>query len=261
MKHLVQTGLRAAHALVLQRPLPRKLGVYLHELPAAHHAAFRAFADHFRRAGYRFATPDDFLADPAERALFLSFDDAYRHWFEALPLFEALGVTATFYVNTAPLRDRATPAEVEAYFDRLRYAGPRVPLSTDEVRALAAAGHTVGAHTHTHPNLAALPFEAACDEIRRNKEELEALLGAPVRHFAYPYGLRRYFSERLRAYCLSIGFTTVANAIPGLQHAPPLPERLQRSGWHLHRGLAFNLRNLRIDGRFFERLTGRSAVG
>ena len=61
-------------------------------------------------------------------------------------------------------------------------------MSTGQLRTLHATGMDIGGHTHTHPILARLDAERARDEILAGKTRLEALLGAPVRVFAYPNG-------------------------------------------------------------------------
>lgn len=214
-----------------------------------------------RGEGYRFVDADEFLASPHGRCAYLTFDDNYRSWHRALALLDELEVRATFYVNTRYFRDWASPSEIEDFYDRLEYDGERVPLTTSELLDLDEAGHTIGAHTHSHRALASLPPEEAKREVRRSKEVLEALLGKRIRHFSYPYGMRRHFTEGLRDYCLQIGFDTVANAIPGLQHAPQTPDRIHRVAWHFRKPPSYNLDSIRIDGRYFERLTGRSATG
>ena len=72
--------------------------------------------------------------------------------------------------------------------------------------------------------------------------------------------MRRHFTPALRAACLEYGFKTIASGIPGHLHGPSAG-LLHRTLWDLERSLDHNLQNLRIDGRLFERLTGRSAVG
>lgn len=71
------------------------------------------------------------------------------------------------------------------------------PLTTDEVKQLAAGGHIeIGAHTVSHSMLAALPASVQRQEIEQSKADLEELLGFPVRSFAYPFGtLSDYTSE------------------------------------------------------------------
>ncbi len=261
IRSVAQSGVRLVHTVAFDRGMPAKVGVYGHDLRPAWHGGLRAMLEMFRDEGYRFAAPDDFLADPGERCVFVSFDDNYRSWYDAIPVLAEEGVRVTFYVNTCALRDRSGTVEIDAYYDRLGVTGPRVPLSTDELRALDAAGHTIGTHTHSHRALTGLPHEVAMADIRRGKEELEAILGKEVRHFAYPYGMRRHFDDELRAACASIGFTTIANAIPGLQHVGQSPLSINRSGWRFDRPVATNRRLLCVDGSRFEAMTGRSAVG
>lgn len=61
-------------------------------------------------------------------------------------------------------------------------------MTSDEVRALAAGGQEIGAHTRLHPILARLPADQARSEILDGRAELEDMLGSPVRLFAYPNG-------------------------------------------------------------------------
>ncbi|MEM8600020.1 MAG: polysaccharide deacetylase family protein [Bacteroidota bacterium] len=262
MKSLVQAAIRGAHAVFADRGLPNRLALYFHSLEPHEYDAFERAIDWAKGEGYRFVDgPTAFLAAPdGERVAWVSFDDNYRAWHQALPLLQRLEVTATFYTNTGVFRDRATASDLDAYFDRIVHHGDRTSLTTDELREIAAAGHVIGAHTHTHRCLADLPYEEAVAEIDRSLHELEALLEAPVEHFSYPFGMRRHFTEELRRYCKA-NFTTVANAIPAMLHAPQRADALQRAGWHFDRSHAQNVSALRIDGQRFEALTGRSAVG
>jgi peptidoglycan/xylan/chitin deacetylase (PgdA/CDA1 family) len=261
LKSVTQSAVTSIHQVAFDRGLPRKVGVYLHSLPEQDHDSFGEMCGFFRDEGYRFTGPGEFLDDPDERCVFVSFDDNYRTWYEAMPLFDTLDVRATFYVNTCAVRERDDADEIEVYFDRLGFTGPRIPLSAAELVALDDAGHTIGTHTHSHHRLTSISHDDALADITTGKEDLEAILGKPVVHFAYPYGMRRHFSEELRTACRAMGFETISNAIPGMQHAPQTPTSINRSGWDPHRPLAENLKRLSIDGQWFERRTGRSAVG
>lgn len=64
-----------------------------------------------------------------------------------------------------------------------------VMLRSDQVKALRQAGMTIGAHTVSHPILLKLTAEQARREIDQSRQHLEAILGEPVRHFAYPNGV------------------------------------------------------------------------
>lgn len=255
-----QSIIRRVHLELLSRPLPSRLAIYFHDVEPELRPAFRKMVEYLRSLEYRFVGPDAFL-EAGDRVVFLSFDDNYRSWCEALPFFAELGLSATFYVNTCAFRDRARPGEIEAYFNRLHSQGQRISLSVAELRAIASAGHVVGAHGHSHRILSALPAAEAREDIAVSKRLLEDLLGEEVAHFSYPYGMRRHFNADLRAFCRSIGFRTVSNAIPGMQFARQRADEIQRSIWRLNVPIDVNLENLCADGRLFERLTGRSALG
>jgi peptidoglycan/xylan/chitin deacetylase (PgdA/CDA1 family) len=89
-------------------------------------------------------------------------------------------------------------AEIQDVLDQLRTWRGRTALQRDdtlrvmdasELRRLSALGHMdVGAHTRTHPVLAAQSPEVQRAEIAGSRADLEAWLEAPVRGFAYPFG-------------------------------------------------------------------------
>jgi peptidoglycan/xylan/chitin deacetylase (PgdA/CDA1 family) len=74
-------------------------------------------------------------------------------------------------------------------------------LTQEEVCELAGGGLVeIGAHTATHPVLAAQPLKAQREELLQSKTWLEDLLGRPVTSFSYPYGgSRHYSSETVQA--------------------------------------------------------------
>jgi peptidoglycan/xylan/chitin deacetylase (PgdA/CDA1 family) len=259
-QHRIQGLVRAVHHRFFRRPLPRKLALYLHAT-AGRMGRLEELLRFLRGQSYAFAGPDAFVS-ATDRTVFLSLDDNYRSWLHALDLFERFQVRATFYVNSWPFRDRVSAAETRTYLKKLGIVSDEeATLSTGELRDIADAGHLIGAHTHTHPVLTSIPQNLAREEIRVSKEELERIVQRPVMHFSYPFGMRRHFSRSLRAYCRSIGFMTIANAIPCMQYAPSRPDALHRSVWYLDQPLKYNLANVCTDGRLFQALTGRSAVG
>lgn len=95
-------------------------------------------------------------------------------------------------------------AELSRMVDELRaqdsWTLPPQELATLDWARLAAmhrAGIIIGSHTHTH---ALLDHESAAtvrEELSRSRRLLEAVVGAPVRHFAYPDG--RFNSSVVRA--------------------------------------------------------------
>jgi peptidoglycan-N-acetylglucosamine deacetylase len=58
-------------------------------------------------------------------------------------------------------------------------------------KQIAAAGHLIGNHSWSHPNLSlSLPARIR-EELRRTKQTLEQIIGRPVRYFRPPFGARR----------------------------------------------------------------------
>jgi peptidoglycan/xylan/chitin deacetylase (PgdA/CDA1 family) len=74
-------------------------------------------------------------------------------------------------------------------------------LTLEELKQLAADDlFEIGAHTVTHPLLAAQPVETQDRELRESKSWLETLLERPVTSFSYPYGgSSHYSSETVQA--------------------------------------------------------------
>lgn len=277
MKGLLQGAIRGFHSRLLNRGLPNRLGLYFHNVELSQRQTFSELVGRIKGLGYRFVDADEYVAtgratvevpqkrrnrSSAEKLAFVSFDDNYFEWYESLPLLDSLQIRCTFYVNTAPLRDMATDSEIERYYsDRLHYKGtPTRPLSMNEVRSIRDAGHTIGVHSHNHFVLSELPFERAKEEIYICSDHLEQALGQKVKHFSYPFGMRRHFTPELREYCLDSGFESIARATPGLLHQPFDGVTIQRTNWRLEDTFDENQLRFSIDGRLFERVTGRSAV-
>ncbi|HEU5297035.1 MAG TPA: polysaccharide deacetylase family protein [Burkholderiaceae bacterium] len=83
-------------------------------------------------------------------------------------------------------RDAITQAIV------LAAGGARAPalmMTRQQVRSLREMGMEIGAHTISHPILTRLTPDAAVEEIRGGKTELERILREPVELFAYPNGV------------------------------------------------------------------------
>lgn len=63
-----------------------------------------------------------------------------------------------------------------------------VMMTAEQVRVMADAGMTIGAHTVSHPILARVSDEQALTEMTESKRRLEAIIGREVTLFAYPNG-------------------------------------------------------------------------
>jgi len=155
-----------------------------------------------RRWGYELVTfgawAELVAADAAAGHATLTFDDGYADNLHALvPVLRAHGATATVFV-------------VSSWLGEAHPVTPWTPiLSADELRRLHAVGVEIGGHTATHPDLVTLAGDAQRAELERGRRELEAVLDAPVRVAAYPYG---HADATTRAACRDAGFVAACRA-------------------------------------------------
>ena len=61
----------------------------------------------------------------------------------------------------------------------------------DLVRRIAEAGHLIGNHSWSHPNLALTAPSRILDELARTSDALAQITGQPVGYFRPPFGARR----------------------------------------------------------------------
>ncbi len=108
-------------------------------------------------------------------------------------------------------------------------AGSGLMMSWDQVRALKKAGHTIGGHTLSHPNLAQVSEGEARAEICGCKERLDKQLGEPIEHFSYPHpALNPHWSAKTFAITQEAGFRSAVLTTPGMVVAGDHPHSLKR---------------------------------
>jgi peptidoglycan/xylan/chitin deacetylase (PgdA/CDA1 family) len=187
------------------------------------------------------------LAAPnaARPVVVVTFDDGYAdNLHEALPVLKQHDVPVTLFVSTraittgrefwwdelarmlgpggrydamwTKLRD-ADAATRESELETIRTATgtdevtPRAdhrPLSVDELARLAGEPLVeLGAHTVSHPRLAALHAASQRDEIEESRRVLESLTGRRVESFAYPFGRAADYTPETMALVRDAGFT------------------------------------------------------
>ena len=105
-------------------------------------------------------------------------------------------------------------------------------LTWAEVRELAAAGWTIGAHTVTHSNVAMLDPAHAEAEIVGSRDALAAAIGTPVCHFCYPNsgGQHTYFGPVVSQVLRKTGFRSATTSRPGALRPGADPFLLPRLG-------------------------------
>lgn len=148
----------------------------------------------------------------------------------------------------APLAGRAqdlavaeleTQLQVEAY-----KPDPGLMLTWDQIRRIQSAGHIIGSHTLTHPNMAYVAdLDILKHEMISSKEQIERHIGAPVIHFSYPSPmLEPHWSDHTIDVCKMAGYLTATTCTSGkvVQGDNPLaikrmwvPDTLQEFEWCL----------------------------
>jgi peptidoglycan/xylan/chitin deacetylase (PgdA/CDA1 family) len=89
---------------------------------------------------------------------------------------------------TPKLLDTLAAHKIKATFFML---GSRAQAQPVLVKRIVDAGHLVGNHSWSHPNLAYTAAAKVRDELERTKDVLEQLSGKPVLFFRPPFGARR----------------------------------------------------------------------
>ena len=119
-------------------------------------------------------------------------NDTWRAW--SPPLTRRQEVYLAIWQALRPLGDEernGVMAQLRSIFSASGSCqwAPSRAMTQDQARALVTGGLVaIGAHTVTHPQLTGLGMKARDREIVESKAACEALIGAHVPGFAYPYG-------------------------------------------------------------------------
>ena len=151
--------------------------------------------------------------DNNEPCISFSSDDGVKNNLLAAKILEKHDAKACFFINpdSIGLTDFST---VESFCrDRLEIP-PVEFLDWDDVNALQARGHEIGAHTMGHINVAEIPIEAFREDLEYSREVLQSRCGAAI-HFAYPYGRYFHFNPAAMAAVFDAGFESCASAERG----------------------------------------------
>lgn len=100
----------------------------------------------------------------------------------------------------------------------------RQVLSLEEIGDLTNLGTDIGAHTASHPILPTCDDETAFHEIVTSQAQLEAKIGAPVRHFCYPSGA---YCERDEELVRQANYRSARTTERGLNDQRTNPYRLR----------------------------------
>lgn len=100
-----------------------------------------------------------------ENPVMITFDDGFASQWQAAAMLDQYGMCGVFFIT----------------LDQPR-------MSDDQLRDLAARGHEIGSHTHTHPDLTLLSDEALAYEVGHSRQMLLDMGIPEVDFLAYPYG-------------------------------------------------------------------------
>jgi peptidoglycan/xylan/chitin deacetylase (PgdA/CDA1 family) len=142
------------------------------------------------------------------------------YWWERLEALVArYGMNATTHIlgiaaNTPGALATAceTNAVARRRLDAMAPVGSARPLQPVEIRALAAAGMTIGFHTVEHPLLPSLDDDALVAALIKGRAELEAVVERQIVLFAYPHG--KTDPRVARAACMA-GYRAAWTGQPG----------------------------------------------
>jgi peptidoglycan/xylan/chitin deacetylase (PgdA/CDA1 family) len=94
---------------------------------------------------------------------------------------------------TPQLLDTLARHDVKATFFLLGQFAERDPALT---RSIVDAGHLIGNHSWSHPDLSLTSPHRVQQELTRTKDTLEQITGKPIRYFRPPFGARRPYVLR-----------------------------------------------------------------
>ncbi len=195
--------------------------------------------------------------DLPARPLVITFDDGRADFVEhAAPALDRRGLPATMYVVSSHVGGTSSWLGIPGEDDQPM-------MSWSDLDDITAAGHEVGAHSLTHPELDVLPRADAITEIVGSRDQLQNGIGRAIRTFAYPHG---YYSSAVVEATEAAGFdsactvadrwswagerrltlsrlivaggTSPEKLLERLDHPPGAPERRSRvleAGWRCAR--------------------------
>ncbi|MGE5702489.1 MAG: delta-lactam-biosynthetic de-N-acetylase [Clostridia bacterium] len=127
-----------------------------------------------------------FLADPAKKELYLTFDNGYENGF------------------TARILDTLKEKKVPAIFF---VTGHYVKEQPELLKRMVAEGHMIGNHSWSHPDLTTVSEAKIKEELDSVKTEVSRITGQQdMKYLRPPRGI---FSERTLAVSKQLGYTSV----------------------------------------------------
>lgn len=178
--------------------------------------------------------------DNRRLAVSITFDDGYAdNCQEAIPLLVRKRIPCTYFVTAGNV------VSGDPFTHDLARGYRFPPNNVEQLRAMAAAGIEIGVHGYSHADLGEIHEERQLHrEVVTSGEQLQDLLGRPMRYFAFPYG--QYANLHPRAFQLAheAGYEGICSAY---------------GGYNFPGGDAFHLQRIHAD-RVMIRLKNRVTV-
>lgn len=159
----------------------------------------------FFKKHFNVISPNDFLTGSFSNQkvnLLLTFDDAHESWLKnALPALKKENLSAVFFLGNKGL-----------------------PLA----KILQQNSQTIGGHTVSHLRLTKISPSELVFEITANKKQLEEIFGQPIVFFAYPFGDKQSFNQKVIEEIKKAGYQHGFTILPGFN-------KLKTNRYLLHR--------------------------
>lgn len=143
-------------------------------------AAFREQMKMLADSGYHTILPDQLYAylttgaSLPSKPIMLTFDDGdLDQYTVAAPELEKHGFKGAFFIMTVAIGRHGK----QPYMDKA------------QIKDLSDRGHAIGAHTWDHHNVKKYQGDDWKIQVEEPKAKLEAIVGKPIKYFAYPFGL------------------------------------------------------------------------
>jgi peptidoglycan/xylan/chitin deacetylase (PgdA/CDA1 family) len=154
----------------------------------------------------------------------ITFDDGYAdNCQSAIPWLVRERIPCTYFVTLQNVL-RGEPFSHDLILGR-----PAAPNTPEQLRAMAEAGIEIGAHGYTHADLGQLADRRLLyHEVVTAGEDLQQLVGRPVRYFAFPFGQYANLCRDAFQMAYEAGYEAVCSAYGGFNHPGDDAFHLQR---------------------------------
>lgn len=160
----------------------------------------------------------------ASLGMSITFDDGYADNLDfAIPELLRRRIPTTYFVSSGHVRSGRP-------FLHDQECGVPLAVNTPKhIREIADAGIEIGGHTRDHIDCGSCESAAKLgDQIRRDKLDLEDMIGRPVRFFAFPFGTPRQITPAAIRCVADAGYKGFCSAFGGYN-------LLGRGAFHIRR--------------------------